>query len=256
MTILYNNLSGGPDGVDITNLNSGGGEDDAFDTYNNSANVDTILKFKDASSLNRPTALYVMRVSTGSTAGAVNAGWYTSMGSQSQIWMRSYNYCQVLPDSTTRPQIFGCFDIAGGGALRYAFGIDKVGSDSLLMTEDGAGHSLYCTTPIVLQQWWRVEARVQFGSTTGNGEVRFYAEPDADLPDYTESLTFSNWTLGGTSADFFVYGWVKNLANLREMYVSGLALSNEDWIGPAPFRPGKGVPGILSSPVAIHADCR
>lgn len=254
MTILTNNFSTGPDGTDITTANSGGSGDDAFDTYNNPASSDTILKFKDASGLDRPTAEYVMRVGSGVSSGTMYVAWSTSMGAQSQFWIREYFYFTTLPNNATSPGFFTSFKLPS--TIGASLGIlSSGGSAGCLFTENNPG-TLFAnaSTPIVAGTWCRVEARFQQSTTTGNGEIRYYAEADASVDDYTETFSFSNWNLGASTVDFFLFGYYPGDSGLEDMFVSGLALSDEDWVGPAPFRPGKGVPGILTNPVAVHTD--
>jgi hypothetical protein len=251
VTLLTNNFSAGPDGTSITNLNSGGGGDNAFDGYNNVGTSGRFLRFKSAAALARPTAEYVMECGTGATAGAVYVAWGASMGAQSQFWFRSYYRFTLIPNNFNSPGIFESYD-TGTSTFRASIGISSSGTGELF-TEDSGGTVWAGTgTSIIQDAWFRVEARFQCSATTGNGEVRYFE--DADAEDPTVSYSFSNWNLGGPTANYYMFGYPLSDANLETMYCSGLALSNEDWIGPAPFRPGKGVPGILSNPVAIHSD--
>jgi hypothetical protein len=254
VTVLYNNFSTGPDGADIRVNNSGGSGDNAFDSYQNPpGEPETILKFKDASGLGRPTAEFVARLSSGvATTGNPHVVWYTSMGAQSQFWVRCYYYFTVRPDNFLSPLIFQSVDL-GTDAYRCDIGILRDGGEWKLFTENAAGTVYVATTNDIPEDvWFRVEARFQTSTTTGNGEVRLYLQPDANLGDYTESISFSGWNLGGATSDYYAFGYTERDSNLETMYMSGLALSNEGWIGPAPFRPGKGVPGILTNPVAVH----
>ncbi len=256
MTVLRQNFDGGPDGTDIRPANTGVGDNDAIDAYQDSSNADVILKFKDATGLNRPTAEFVARMTTGATNYNPSVIWYTSMGAQSQFWMRCYYYFTVRPDNFASPLLFSALDL-GSAQFRCDMGILRSGGAWKLFTENFGGTTYVATSNDIAEDaWFRIEARFQCSTTTGNGEVRLYLEPDADLPDYTESISFSGWNLGGATADYFAFGYTVADTNLETMYMSGLALSNEGWIGPQPFRPGKGVPGVLSTPVAIHNDNR
>lgn len=256
MTVLRNNYSTGPDGTDITNLNSGTGEDDAFDTYNNGPSADTIYQFKSADGLDRPTAEFVAKHESGVSNGAMYGAWTTSMGAQSQIWLRCYGYFSALPDNFNSPFFFNCYN---QGLAKFGASIGILSSDGTgkMFTEDPGGTVYVATSmPIIAGAWWRAEARFQHSVTTGNGEVRYYEDADADSDEPTDVISFSNWNLGAATMDMFLFGYYPGQAGLETMYLSGVAISNEDWIGPAPFRPGKGVPGILSTPVAITDDAR
>lgn len=252
MVVLRNNFTLGPDGADIRLI--AGGEDDPFDVWNDSATqAATILKFKSAEGLARPTAEYVMRCATGAV-GNYNTyvGWYTSFGVQTQFWTRFYCRFPTLPDNTLSPLMFQALDVSTGN-YRCDIGCYRAGGAHKLFSENAAG-TLHVETvsDIIEDAWFRVEARFQVSTTTGNGEVRYYEEADADLLDYTEALTFSNWNLGGADASYFILGSTVPDANVEDVYFSGFALSTEGWIGPEPFRPGKGSPGILTNATAIH----
>jgi hypothetical protein len=248
VTVLRNNYTSGPDGTTFTLAASGANEDDAFDTFNKSADSNVILKYKTAAGLDRPTADYVLRMSTGAVTGSTYTAWSTSMGAQSQFWIRFYCYFSVAPDTFASPLIFQAVDTVGGS--RCNLGIMGDTGPHLLFTENAAGTVYTATSAGIIEgTWFRVEARFQCSTTTGNGEVRYFEEADSDAP--TETLTFTNWNLGGPTSNFFAFGYTATATNLETMYQSGIALSNEDWIGPAPFK-AKGVPGIQPNPIAIH----
>jgi hypothetical protein len=254
MTVLYNNLTTGPDGTNITNTNSGLNDDDLFDTYNNPGTSGRILQYKSADGLNRPTAEFVMRAETAGTSGAQYVGYTTSFGTQSQYWVRFYAYFTVLPDNFLSPSLFESLLISGV-SYRANLGVLTTGGARKLFTETPSGSTYIATTNNIVQgAWFRVEARFQLSTTTGNGEVRYYEDADSDIP--TETLSFSSWNLGGSTADMYMWGYPRADVNLETLYMSGLAISNEDWLGPAPYRAGKGVPGILSTPIAVSDDAR
>ena len=252
MTVLRNNFSSGPDGTDITNTNSGLGEDNIFDSYNNPASSDTILKYKSADGLDRPTADYVMKAESGVSSGSMGVIWYTSMGAQSQFWIRMYFYFTVSPNNFISPGIMTSLKLPS--TIGASLGIISSGADAgKLFTENTPGTLFVASAnPIVAGAWFRVEARFQQSTTTGNGEIRYFEEPDSDEP--TDVFSFSGWNLGASTVDYWLFGYYPADSTLETLYLSGLALSNEDWIGPEPFRPGRGVPGYQPTPIAVHSD--
>ena len=254
MTVLRNNFSAGPDGTKMTIANSGANDDDAFDTMNNGSSP-TICAFYDAAVLGRSTAEFVLKVSTGSTVFAPEAIWTSaSLGVQTQIYTRVYIMFPVLPTSTTSPIVFFQALTGGGSAFCSYIGLDK-STYQIYMTDKfdpGVGFKVQTSGAITAGQWFRIEARQQYSTTTGNAELRWFNDPDTDVP--TETLSFTNQNLGGANTDTWTFGYGWSKANWQAMYMSGLELNNTDWPGPAPFRPGKGIPGILTNQTAIHTD--
>lgn len=242
MTTLRHNFDGGPDGTTITVANSGQVPgNDAFDgVYSSSC----VLQYTNA--FQRPTAEYVMNIDT-STAESPCVWWSTSMGTQSQIYMRMYGYFDSAPAITTSPAFFAI--VGGSGAYGCCYmGLRLTTGKLYLANGSRSVFADVTAAAIPIQTWFRVEMRMQFSTTTGNADVRYYE--DADTDDPTDTTSVSSWNTGA-SADQFVFGYPLKVASLTDMYISNIAISTADWLGPAPFKV-KGVPGSLSSPVAIH----
>jgi hypothetical protein len=245
MTVLRNNFDGGPDGTSITVANSGQVPgNDAFNGVSADVSNNTI---QYTAATDRPTAEYTGQFS--STSPAVHAGvvWSTSMGSQSQVWYRQYVKWMVLP-TTSSPSLF----TSDNGTVYCGIVALNNDDDKIMVVNSTETVSSSFSSSISLDTWYRIECRFQFSSTTGNWEARLYAGDDVDTDSPTETISASNWNLGASSANNFGFGYVRSFAGQPDMRLSGLALSNEGWIGPAPFRAGKGVPGILTNPVAQH----
>lgn len=243
MTTLRNNLDGGPAGTTITAANSGQvpGNDPFDGTLKTGAN--TVFAFDTAFA--RPTAEYTMLVSTGAASGHGLGYWTTSMGAQSQIWIRLYCYFDVLPNNFTSPIVFLAETASGTGCQ---IGINSVGSRELFL-ESGGGVNVKTTAGITAGNWFRVEARMQFSATTGNADLEWYQEADSDTP--TETISFSGQNFKASTAINYYIGYVNTDTNMEALYLSGIELNNTGWPGPAPFIT-KGVPGIQPNPIAIH----
>lgn len=247
MTVLRNNFDTGPDGTSITVANSDDVPgNDAFDLVGGTG---TGVVRQYSATFSRPTAEFTAHLTTGSTAGAPNVGWTSSMGSQSQIWFREYVYLSSYPPVYDMV-VFVCDNTVVYNAIiviRATTGVLSVSNSPQSVTSP-------FSTPTPLGAWFRLEGRFQFSATTGNWELRLFDEADSDTP--IETKTATNWNLGANSSTEFAFGYaINSVANLPDLYLSGLELNNTDWPGPAPFRAGKGVPGILSTPMAVHGDC-
>lgn len=243
MTVLRNNFDGGPAGTTITTVNSGAVPgNDAFNSVN--GGTGSVKEFSDANA--RPTAEFTARLATGSTVTTANVVWSTYMGSQSQVWLREYLLLES--DIVNLATVLSC----DNGSVYNAL-IQITSANTLRVTDSPQTTTSTFTTPIPIGYWFRLECWFQFSATAGNWEVRMYTDADSDTP--TETKSGSNWNLGGPTSNRYGFGYsVLLAANWPNLYVSGLELNNEGWPGPAPFRPGKGVPGILTNPIAIHTD--
>lgn len=248
MTVLRNNFDGGPDGTTITVSNSG--QEPGSDAFNvvSSAGSQVVLQYASAAALGRPSAEYVMRAGTGTTAGQPYVSWTTSIGSQTQIWLRTYMYYSVLPNNANSPVLFW----AGNSGVDCSFiGINSAGAKNLFITDNTTANYAMTSGGITAARWFRVEARIQFSTSTGNAELRWYDNADSDTP--TETISFSNFNLGASSANMFEFGYVYADTSLEDAYWSGLELNNTGWPGPAPFI-AKGIPGIQPRAIAPHTD--
>lgn len=247
MTVLRNNFDGGPDGTTVTVANSGQVPgNDAFNAVSSPASGQ-VMQFAATEALERPTAEFVLHVATGSTSVSAGVQWNTSMGTQTQVWWRAYSYYVALPTTTNPPVFVSDNGTAYGGITD----VDTNAHVRLINGPSTASDVSAVTVP--LGAWFRVEGWYQFSTTSGNGEVRIYiTEPDGVNPD--ETLNLSNVNMGTSNCTAYTFGYAIGRANLPHAYVSGIEVNNTGWPGPAPFRPGKGVPGILTNPIAIHTD--
>jgi hypothetical protein len=247
VTRVRNNFDGGPDGVKVTAANSGQVPgNDAFQAV--SPATTGTMHYRDASTLGRGTAEFVLHTATTATATSVGVGWTTAIGTQSQVWLREYVYFTALPVTTGMAgdmYIFGCDNtVAYGGHITLGR------TDGKLRLENGPQTLEVATTSAVpLNQWLRVEARLLFSTTVGTVELQVYEEPDSDEP--SDQVSASGWNMGVANANTFYFGSPFNDYFKPNTYFSGIELNNEGWPGPAPFRQ-KAMPGYQPSTIAIH----
>lgn len=246
---LQNNFDGGPDGTSISIANSGQVPgNNPFDDVSISSPSAT-LKY-DASQA-RPTAEFVLKCQIGSSSGFARVAWW-SFGSANQLYFRFYGNYPTLP-TNVNPGLVIYFGSVGENAM---FTVDCPAIPTTLSIRAGGSRTQLVTTTngLTAGEWWRVEGRLQFSTTTGNGELRAFFGADVDSDTPTESLSFSSANLVDTASDTVFVGYVNAAGSLfNPLYISGLALSDIGWIGPAPFRQ-KSSPGILTNAVAIHSD--
>jgi hypothetical protein len=265
VAVKKNNFATGPHGTAVTLTNSDDVPgNDAFGQGVKSTGC--TANYYSTATLDRPTAQYVMEVICPSGGGTVYMGWdsvtWPAGSSSNQIWARFYARIPVRPVTSTGytdMAQFLAFDETNGVPFSYLHVAIASAASGEMFATNGTS-SVTGSIPVVQGQWFRVEVRAQFSTTsTGNGALRYYEQADAPLTDYTEEITWTGWDEPGASVvDQAIFGYFAGatLASGITMYMSGIELNTVDWPGPAPFRPGKGVPGILSSPVAIHSDVR
>lgn len=244
MTALRNNFSGGPHGTVLTAGNSGQAGDDPFDLVSTQG-TGCVLQFKGAGALDRGTAEFVLNCSSNSTAAAEGVLWSTSMGTQTQVWMRQYMRMDSVPNTGSPMSIFEC-----DNGVSYTGLIDIQPSTNVLKIWNGPTTvSATTSNGIVDGQWFRVEARFQYSTTVGQGELRLFLEPDSDTP--TETVSFTGANSGAANSNSFAFGYPFVSTFMPSVYVSGIELNNTGWPGPAPFKI-KSVPGIQPNAIAIH----
>lgn len=249
MTVLRNNFDGGPHNTAFTAANSGQVPGNtAFNLVDVNGSNGRTVAYWDASALGRGTAEYVLKTATAGTAVSCAVVWSTAMGSQSQVWWRQYVYLTAY----TPTYELVIWESDNGAVYTGIVAVWEVTGELVVRVSDAAGTpEVLSTNPVPLNAWCRIEGRFQYSTTTGNFDVRLFLDPDSDTP--TETISATNFNLGASAANSFAFGSAFQAQAKPTTYYSGVELNNEGWPGPAPFRAGKGVPGILSSPVAVHA---
>jgi hypothetical protein len=257
VTILRHNFEGGSEGARIV-ASLSVGTDDPFDEST------AIYSNTDAyytAAFDRGTAQWVGYVATTNSTGPDNPCWVwnDSMGAQSQIYARWYNWVPAVPSATYSPTLFGCrpFNTAWAGATSWCsfVTLNSVNNKVAVAGAGGASPSS-CANTYPLSAWFRVECVINFSAVSaGYGELRTYsANPDADADDWDDRVVFSDKDFNTSTAQRYGFGICYPRNPIGGIYFSGMSISNEgDWIGPAPYKV-KSVPGIQPSAIAIHND--
>lgn len=261
MTVLLNNnFDGGAAGSNILTSNSGADNGNAF-TYINTGNGGTAA-FCDVEvlGLNRNTAQYVVGMSSGASTGATTAVGWTSgvIGTLTTFWTRFYVYfSSFLANTGADTNLFSAYlsSIGTGAGVNIYLSCNPAPPFQLYIWNDFSQTFSQMTTGLVAGVWNRVEFTATLSTTVGTATMSLYADPNADgvTPTETVSQTAQNY---GTSTMNQVSlgmdnGWQTNTPTF---YFSNWQFNNTGYPGPAPFRPGKGFPGILPYPIAIHSD--
>jgi hypothetical protein len=255
MTRLINNFEGGPDGTTLTVANSDqSGTQDAFDALDSSG-TGNVLKFMSAVNLARPTAEYVLHIATGSTINVYpDVRWEASMGAQSQIWTRFYVYLTSVSANVRDLNLFSAWTSATSNGVGVY--IQNSGSPlSFAILNFKTSAISYMPTVITAGTWHRVEFRATMSATVGSADLTYYSGDNVDTTTPTDTVSITGQNFGASTANRFALGpdWSYQ-ANTPDTYLSSWELNNTGYPGPAPFRAGKGVPGVLTNPMAIHSD--
>jgi hypothetical protein len=267
MTTLQNNFEGGPDGTTMTVGNSNqSGTQDPFD-FARAAGGGVLLQYASANlaGLNRPTAEYVMKISTGSGTATTfpGVGWTSSFGTLSELWARFYVYFTSTATNTNNDlgllSMYTAASIGHGVSVVMGTGTspNPVLNHFYIYNHNTSLTSIISTLSRSASTWYRVEFHAIFASSaTGVADLYIYEGNASDDVTPTASLNLTGQNYGTTSIDTCSLGEdVIYQANTPNTYFSNWELNNTGYPGPAPFRQGLGSPsGNLTNPIAIHTD--
>lgn len=211
MLFLYASAEGGPNGVNV----SGGGEYDTSNIGGGATNTYTTTH-----AINGNCSYQSVSGNSG-TGGYL--GWDASMGSMTELWLRSY---LNMPATYSGHLI----SVRSGSnqAARIAFN-----NPGTLDLQDGAGTVLATTTnATTVNSTFRVELHlIASASTTGGTlELRLFLSPNSMTPTEVLGPFTANQT-----ASLFNKSWFGPLAAAgggKIMYHDDDAISDQDWIGP------------------------
>lgn len=199
-----NKFSGGTNATVITTGNSGGASGNAFTSKTGSPTFSST----NASGKRAPLVCSLP------SDGYHDVQWDFTLAART-VYVRTYLRVPSLPSD-----------------LEAWFSVENL---ALLIDENGIIHLVNATTEVLLlslaedvpvNTWVRVELRVQYGTTTSNGQVelRLYLSPDSETLSDSDSATGINT---GTTVTDFAY-W-SNLSSGHQ--IDDVAISDEGWIG-------------------------
>ena len=251
--LLNNNFNGGPDSTTLTTGNTGQYLDNAFNSVDSSG-TGTVCQFASAAAnnLNRPTAEFVLSMSTGSTATSPGVTW-SSFGSLAQIYTRFYVYFTSVVSNTTDQCLL---DITSTGSACCSLWL-RVSTTPFcfeIQNATGSKKSDMSSQAVQVGAWTRVEFFADMFN--GTSTINYYADPNTDTTTITHTLiqTATSYGASGTCDAVTLGQGAHSQANTPTTYFSNWQLNDSVYPGPAPFRPGAGCPGILPNPSAIHTD--
>lgn len=246
---LRNNMEGGPPNTVVTTANSNQFGDNPWDAVNSTgANTDLRFAHSDAFGLNRPSAEYTL-LTQSDTVGTPYTAWNIAMGDRAEFWARFYIY---LPSISVNPGNRALFSVYSFDTLCMSVWLKTSAAPFVLQIRDSASLITSMTTALVGGEWNRIEVRALI---SGTADLRLYKGDAADSSVATESIaqTGANY---GPEAYFEEWRFGQHVTtgnSIMTVYTSSMELNNSGWPGPAPFRAGKGCPGVLTNAIAPHS---
>jgi hypothetical protein len=247
--LLENNLDVGPVGTTISVANSDDNGDNAFDTVD-SAGTGAVCRYVDA--VNRPTAAYVAEFATGNSARSPSVDWTTSLGQQTHYWTRFYARYNTTPPSGYASPVWLA---SQGSTAVFSIGISDTDPTKWRIKDEQTGFTGDLWYTINLGEWVRIEAELYI-QVLNIWAMFAYLNAGDQVDEDTQASQLIQ--VGGspsaiTYVDTLAVGCPVSHSHYEPVQVSGLAVSTDGWIGPAP-RQVKGMPGIQPNFIAPHTD--
>lgn len=166
------------------------------------------------------------RLDTGTAgAGRVQLQWIDAAATDATCWTRLYLWADAAPPSNAR--IVHYADAVG----TMAFALQHRSNGVLRLLDQNTANMATGSFVIPTGQWVRIECMVVPSPTAGAAVARIYAtDPDGDTPDETIVTGASYNTLSGFG--FWRFGPTGTGVQYVD-YMDDLAISFDDWIGPA-----------------------
>lgn len=172
---LSNTAEGGSNGVTVTTGNSGGTSGNAWDTVS----VGTGLTYDTATKMHGGVGYAFAAPSN----AIEKLEWYTSMGSQTDIYFRFYMFRSATPSEQQRMvRWYVAHSSTEGGRISWHTDGKIYSFDSTLAVPSSSSFTI---TP---NQWIRFEGRIFTNATTGIIEVKaFVGDNTSAIGTYTRS---------------------------------------------------------------------
>jgi hypothetical protein len=236
MTTLTNSFEGGTSGSNITTANSGGKSGNAFDST--FTGTGTTLTYSNTHAAH---GLLSAKVTVGSTATTCLAEWSTSEGGQPTIWWRCYCYFAGNPGALAQP----CRMIYSGG---FGSGVQITSGGQIQTYYTLATAAATFTTPLPVNQWFRLEGYVTGGTSTGVVSASLFVPMDDQSA--VESHTTTGLDTGTLSGYWF--GNAGSNANSGTYWIDDVGISAAGYLGPVVKEQG-GSGAVSAVPALIAA---
>lgn len=222
MTTLTNTFEGIGSGITLTagaGGNTGGASGNFFDTITIGTNA-TLA----ADNTHSAHGIVSCKVATAASSVTSFAQWDTSMGTQAQIWFRSYLYFTANPGSAT--------DVIEGASVGGLCAGVQLATNGTLIFRNSAGTTIFTTTATIpLNQWFRLEGFIIGSSTVGQVSLSLYKTADSLTPDETDTSAATQNTRGSMTQ--YRFGQLTARVNAGPFWQDDLGISSTGPLGPA-----------------------
>ncbi len=217
--VVNNTLEGGTSGTAVTTGNSSGASGNAFDTV--VIGSGEVVQYDTAHAAHGSLAV---QISTDVTAGFADVNWNTSVGTQTEIWGRTYLY------ATVTNQDVELIRIRNGASRVASVNVTTTGKVALV---NAAGTTVATgATTIATSQWIRIDFHVIANASTGTLEAKLFNSADSNTATETLSVTNTNT---GTQFTGYDFGQTAAVANIGPFWIDDLQINNTGWPGPSGF---------------------
>lgn len=225
---LKNGFEAGPSGQLITAANSAGvaGVNDGFDITNSPPAVyDSAFKLHDAQSI---------RFSTGATSGSTVLVWREKL-CENNGWVplpvvviQIHLYLTAYPPAGRVAQwVNGTVSGTTVTQGSQSADLNITATGHIQLRDLGSANPITSPNPIPLNQWVRIEARVEC-NTVGHAELRMYHDPNSSTPTSVTTTTTPRDYRGPVVR--VAMGYLTAQANVSNIWFDSFAVSNA-WIG-------------------------
>jgi hypothetical protein len=233
---LDNTFEGGTAGATITASNSGGGSGAKFDSVKRGNGA--VLSF---SGIRAAHGSRSMELATVKRAAYVE--WGSSLGTQTQVWLRFYLYLSQHPSG--RLNVVSVLNGRGQAAGLW------LGPDGAMRVADAQGAVRSTSAPVPSNVWMRFELWVDPSNTsTGDAELRVYSGDEAIA---IQTLVVTNVDLN-TRVTKVRFGQVLN-DRAESSWLDDLNVNATGWPGPATDSGGSPSPTPSESSTPVPPQC-
>lgn len=220
MVDVSNGFEQGVSGNALTAAGSGGGADTALDTVT-TAGVGSTATYDNAHV--KRGALAGKFVVAGAAASTSYAGWATTVGTQTTVYLRAYFYVGVNPTGAAT----AIMRVLNGGNLCVAV---NVATNGLLTLRD-ANNAVIATSAsaLPLNQWVRLELKVVCSATVGTAELRIYS---ADSTAPIETISGTNLNTNTQATGYRLGASTAGAAVTMTAWMDDVGVSTTNWLGP------------------------